>query len=204
MKIYPALLALLMALCPLAEARKPNFIVIFIDDLGYGDIGPFGSEKNETPHLDRMAKEGMKLTSFYLASSGMYPFAGCSHDGELSAPGRSGQGFRARRSFPGRSSWAAPQGDYYCGDAQGRRLPPRCWRGGHGRATRVRAMRAQLGRRPPSCVLVRLGAMFCKFAHVVGIHINCCYKNAFSRDRLACGCTTGRLGGNAADQTRPI
>ena len=69
MKIYPALLALLMALCPLAEARKPNFIVIFIDDMGYGDIGPFGSKKNETPHLDRMAKEGMKLTSFYLASS---------------------------------------------------------------------------------------------------------------------------------------
>ena len=57
MKIYPALLALLMALCPLAEARKPNFIVIFIDDMGYGDIGPFGSKKNETPHLDRMAKE---------------------------------------------------------------------------------------------------------------------------------------------------
>jgi arylsulfatase A-like enzyme len=47
---------------------KPNFIVIFIDDMGYGDIGPFGSTKNETPHLDRMAKEGMKLTSFYVAS----------------------------------------------------------------------------------------------------------------------------------------
>jgi len=47
---------------------KPNFIVIFIDDMGYGDIGPFGSTKNDTPHLDRMAKEGMKLTSFYVAS----------------------------------------------------------------------------------------------------------------------------------------
>ena len=48
---------------------KPNFIVIFIDDMGYGDIGPFGSTKNETPHLDRMAKEGMKLTSCSLYTS---------------------------------------------------------------------------------------------------------------------------------------
>ena len=46
---------------------KPNFIVINIDDLGYGDIGPFGSTRNRTPNLDRMAKEGRKLTSFYAA-----------------------------------------------------------------------------------------------------------------------------------------
>jgi len=48
--------------------RPPNFVVMFIDDMGYGDIGPFGSKKNSTPHLDRMAAEGMKLTSFYVAS----------------------------------------------------------------------------------------------------------------------------------------
>lgn len=46
----------------------PNFVVIFLDDLGYGDIGPFGSSVNETPSLDRMAAEGMKLTSFYSAA----------------------------------------------------------------------------------------------------------------------------------------
>jgi arylsulfatase A len=46
---------------------KPNFIFILADDMGYGDIGPFGSKKNRTPNLDRMAKEGMKLTSFYAA-----------------------------------------------------------------------------------------------------------------------------------------
>lgn len=44
---------------------RPNIILILADDLGYGDIGPFGSVKNRTPHLDRMAKEGMRLTSFY-------------------------------------------------------------------------------------------------------------------------------------------
>lgn len=50
-----------------AEIEKPNFIVISIDDLGYADIGPFGSTINRTPHLDRMASEGRKLTSFYAA-----------------------------------------------------------------------------------------------------------------------------------------
>ncbi|MEY4483411.1 MAG: hypothetical protein RL693_863 [Verrucomicrobiota bacterium] len=47
-------------------ALKPNFIIINIDDLGYGDIGPFGST-SRTPNLDRMAKEGRKLTSHYAA-----------------------------------------------------------------------------------------------------------------------------------------
>jgi len=47
----------------------PNFVVIFIDDMGYGDIGPFGSTINDTPHLDQMAEEGMKLTSFYVAAA---------------------------------------------------------------------------------------------------------------------------------------
>ena len=48
-----------------AAPPKPNFVVILIDDMGYGDIGPFGSIMNPTPNLDRMANEGMKLTSFY-------------------------------------------------------------------------------------------------------------------------------------------
>lgn len=50
-----------------ADTRKPNFILIFIDDMGYGDIEPFGSTRNRTPNLNRMAREGMKLTSFYAA-----------------------------------------------------------------------------------------------------------------------------------------
>ncbi|MGI9241353.1 MAG: sulfatase family protein [Verrucomicrobiales bacterium] len=61
------LFSLLAALGLGAAERKPNFVLIFIDDMGYGDIGPFGSELNRTPHLDRMAAEGMKLTSFYAA-----------------------------------------------------------------------------------------------------------------------------------------
>lgn len=50
-----------------AALAKPNFIVISIDDLGYADIGPFGSKLNRTPNLDRMAAEGRTLTSFYAA-----------------------------------------------------------------------------------------------------------------------------------------
>ena len=52
----------------LAQKTKPNFVVIFIDDMGYGDIEPFGSQQNKTPNLTRMAAEGRKLTSFYVAS----------------------------------------------------------------------------------------------------------------------------------------
>ena len=63
MKMLFVLLAALLAAA--TSARPPNVVVIFIDDLGYGDIGPFGAIKQRTPHLDRMAKEGMKLTSFY-------------------------------------------------------------------------------------------------------------------------------------------
>ena len=51
-----------------AAERPPNFVVIFVDDMGYGDIEPFGSTINQTPNLSRMAKEGMKLTSFYSAA----------------------------------------------------------------------------------------------------------------------------------------
>ena len=58
-------LLLATVLSAAASARPPNVVVIFIDDMGYGDIGPFGATKQRTPHLDRMAKEGMKLASFY-------------------------------------------------------------------------------------------------------------------------------------------
>jgi len=47
---------------------KPNFIIIFCDDLGYGDLGCFGSKKHRTPNIDRMADEGMRFTSFYVTS----------------------------------------------------------------------------------------------------------------------------------------
>jgi len=50
-----------------ADHAQPNIVIINVDDLGYGDIGPYGSKTNATPNLDRMAQEGRRLTSHYAA-----------------------------------------------------------------------------------------------------------------------------------------
>lgn len=50
-------------------AAQPNFIVIYADDLGYGDLGCYGAEGYETPALDQMAREGMLFTDFSTSSS---------------------------------------------------------------------------------------------------------------------------------------
>jgi arylsulfatase A len=52
-----------------AEEKPPNLIVIFIDDMGYGDLGCFGSKVHRTPNLDKMAAEGIRLTDFYSSCS---------------------------------------------------------------------------------------------------------------------------------------
>jgi arylsulfatase len=48
--------------------RKPNFVIFLTDDQGYNDVGCFGSPKIKTPHFDRMAREGIVLTSYYVGS----------------------------------------------------------------------------------------------------------------------------------------
>jgi len=55
------------------KKRPPNFVIIFMDDLGYADIGSFGAQGYETPHLDRMAAEGMRFTDFYAAAASCTP-----------------------------------------------------------------------------------------------------------------------------------
>ncbi len=54
---------------PKASAPRPNIIFILADDLGYGDLGSYGQKKIKTPHLDRMAAEGMRFTQFYAGST---------------------------------------------------------------------------------------------------------------------------------------
>src|SRR5690349_18896001 len=61
-----ALMGVVSAAAGAEPSSKPNFVIINVDDLGYGDIGPFGSN-NHTPNVDRMAREGRKLTSHYAA-----------------------------------------------------------------------------------------------------------------------------------------
>ena len=49
--------------------RPPNFVIVFADDLGWGDLGSYGAPVIRTPHLDRMAAEGQRWTNFYVTAS---------------------------------------------------------------------------------------------------------------------------------------
>ena len=63
---WTALALLACAQRPAEEKRRPpNFIIVFADDQGYGDLGVFGATDFETPRIDRMAAEGMRFTDFY-------------------------------------------------------------------------------------------------------------------------------------------
>lgn len=65
--VLPLLAWLGLATAAIAAAPpRPNVIVIFIDDMGYGDVGFNGATVPQTPHLDQMAAEGMKFTDFYV------------------------------------------------------------------------------------------------------------------------------------------
>lgn len=60
---------LLFQVSLLAQKRPPNIIVIFVDDMGYGDLSCFGNPTIPTPEIDRMASMGVKLTQFYVAAN---------------------------------------------------------------------------------------------------------------------------------------
>ncbi len=56
-----------------AQNRLPNFVIVFIDDMGYADVGCFGAQGYETPNIDRLAAEGVRFTDFYAAASSCTP-----------------------------------------------------------------------------------------------------------------------------------
>ena len=68
-RLLAAVVVGLPAAAPLATASgpPPNLVIVFADDLGYGDLGVYGAEHPVTPHLDRLAAQGMRLTDFYVA-----------------------------------------------------------------------------------------------------------------------------------------
>ena len=63
------LLTLVLSYNTSTARQPPNIVVIFMDDMGYADIGPFGAKAYPTPHLDRMAREGRKFTDFYVTQA---------------------------------------------------------------------------------------------------------------------------------------
>lgn len=68
MRLLSALLFIISAVSA-AETRPPNVVIILVDDLGYSDVGCFGNTQIKTPNIDRMAGEGTKFTSFYVAQA---------------------------------------------------------------------------------------------------------------------------------------
>ena len=69
MKILLANFLFLFLALGLWAKRPPNVVIMFMDDMGYADIGPFGAKGYPTPHLDRMAEEGRKFTDFYVTQA---------------------------------------------------------------------------------------------------------------------------------------
>ena len=69
--MFRYLCCIIIGLCSVKKSfsKPPNFIVIFTDDQGFEDLGCFGSPKIKTPHLDQLAADGRKFTSFYSANS---------------------------------------------------------------------------------------------------------------------------------------
>ena len=87
----------------LKAADQPNIIIVFNDDMGYGDLGCFGATKIKTPRIDQLAQEGMRFTDFYVASpvcsasrasllTGCYHLWGGARGGGAPPPGRGRRG----------------------------------------------------------------------------------------------------------------
>ncbi len=92
-----------------SERRRPNFIIVFCDDLGYGDLGCFGHPTIRTPNLDRMAAEGQKWTNFYAGASVCTPSRAALLTGRL--PIRSGMCSNVRRVLFPDSAGGLPQSE---------------------------------------------------------------------------------------------
>jgi len=94
---------------------KPNFVVIFCDDLGYGDLGCFGNPTIRTKHLDQMAGEGMKFTQFYVAAPVCTPSRAALMTGRL--PCRSGMCSNKRRVLFPNSKGGIPAEEFTIAEA---------------------------------------------------------------------------------------
>lgn len=95
MRLFHSVASLLLLLAPTVAAEQPNIVIIFTDDLGYGDLGCYGHPSIKTPNIDKMAAEGMKFTTFYSAAEVCTPSRAALLTGRL--PPRSGMCSDTRR-----------------------------------------------------------------------------------------------------------
>lgn len=91
------------------KGKRPNVVVIFCDDMGYGDLACFGHPTIRTPNLDRMAAEGQKWTNFYVGASVCTPSRAALMTGRL--PIRSGMCSSKRRVLFPDSAGGLPQSE---------------------------------------------------------------------------------------------
>ena len=68
LRIFAALAGLVSSSAFATEPTRPNIIVVFIDDMGWGDFSCFGNKDAKTPHIDRLAREGLAFEDFYVNS----------------------------------------------------------------------------------------------------------------------------------------
>jgi arylsulfatase A-like enzyme len=113
-------LALVMSVLPLAARgadSRPNIIVIYADDLGYGDLGCYGHPTILTPNLDRLAAEGLRFTQFYSAAEVCTPSRAALMTGRL--PVRSGMCSSKRRVLFSQSTGGIPADEVTLAEALG-------------------------------------------------------------------------------------
>ncbi|HAX93932.1 MAG TPA: arylsulfatase, partial [Bacteroidales bacterium] len=91
------------------RGNRPNFIVVFADDMGHGDIGAFGNPTIRTPNLDNMANQGQKWTNFYSAAPVSTPSRAALLTGRL--PVRTGMSSEKRRVLFPDSNGGLPQSE---------------------------------------------------------------------------------------------
>ncbi|MFM7180549.1 MAG: sulfatase [Verrucomicrobiales bacterium] len=94
-----------------APARRPNIIMILIDDMGWGDLSCFGNKEAKTPNIDRMASEGLRFEQFYVASPLCSPSRVGLSTGQYPQRWRIGSylAFRAANTARGMDHWLDPK-----------------------------------------------------------------------------------------------